>query len=471
MHHHIPGQYGKPVDRTNSLIIHPTYYRMTDPNYPRPPLSQFSSSEIMLRDYVANLRKPPPPYRLGSSSTPDLASQNAVLNLSSNPELMSKYQLGSSNHNLMSQFDQSVENLALDTQRLQLNQQIASKSKQQLAEEQQSSSEQLVAFTAGPIYNQQQHVIIQNQESQNNPQLIVQTSENNLNQNYGATAGGGDSNMNQGQSGYAMGNMQRPKSFLHQSTEGVLPEEQEVFITDPPNLQASHSPPHFHSVLAATAQYSHTPNQMFYTPTGGNTGIDIIGQTPLQQQQQQHKKEHIYQNLPPKTSNSQLGGYGNENPYENLPPALIDAGDGVTKNMDKKVNDTKPDGQEIQKFPKLNGDFVSTHSYSQSSSSDATTYQESSMTSALDVKSILLPQSSTSMSPDHNHGNIQVSSAKDKEHHSVSSRESGVVKQVSSQGREALMSMSTLVPVPDDVLEEEHLGGDPTSNDKVIILC
>ncbi len=124
----IPNLSYRPVDRTNSLIIQPTY---STPELSSQGLStsQMSTSENMITEAIINQYRPPPPYRGNSNSTPDLAaSQTPRSNLSNSPDLVSRRNINLSNAQLVdqSQFDQSVENLALDMPNLQLSQQMAS---------------------------------------------------------------------------------------------------------------------------------------------------------------------------------------------------------------------------------------------------------------------------------------------------------------------------------------------------------
>ncbi len=102
----------RPVDRANSLIIYPTY--SSPEQGPVIPENQFSTSDHMLNAEYSY--KPPPPYPRAASSTPDLATQTMKSGIgTSNPDLIPLI--------VTSRLDQSVENLALDTPRLQRSQQ------------------------------------------------------------------------------------------------------------------------------------------------------------------------------------------------------------------------------------------------------------------------------------------------------------------------------------------------------------
>ena len=306
------GQYGKPVDRHNSLIIHPTYTTHRDIYFPAPS-NQFSNSEIILREFIAKRPRPANPYRLGSSSTPDLASQHMSLNVASSTELVTPKYLSNGNLVNQSQLDQSVENLALDATRLQLHQHLASKSKRQLAEEQ-SSSEQ-IAYSGEGGLGYGQHVMLQSQDSLNQqPQHLHQQLHP---QQPHVILQGQDSLSHQQPQHMHQQLQQQPAQYLSEHGGQAYnvygpgyrhdgrTDDQEVFINTPPHANNSHSPPNYHPLM--TTPFA--PNQMFYT---GNAE-DLINQ-------KSKAKEHIYQNLPP-THNKQE--YGEENPYENLPSALI----------------------------------------------------------------------------------------------------------------------------------------------------
>ena len=178
----VPNLTYRPVDRTNSLIIQPTY---STPELSSQGLSpnQMSTSENMITEALINQYRPPPPYRGNSNSTPDLAaSQTPRSNLSNSPDLVSRRNINLSNAQLVdqSQFDQSVENLALEVHNLQLSQQMASNPR--LTDESSRSSGHSGSFhkdfvyrtrsdsTQQPVLNADQMLMAQNH---GNPQLAV----------------------------------------------------------------------------------------------------------------------------------------------------------------------------------------------------------------------------------------------------------------------------------------------------------
>ncbi len=122
---HIPYH---PVDRTNSLNIHPTY---STPELNSQGLSNFSTSENMITEALLNHYKPPPPYPRPSISTPDLATRPARSALSGSPDLVSRRNLNISNLALIEQskLDQSVDNLTMETHNLHLSQQMLNMSR------------------------------------------------------------------------------------------------------------------------------------------------------------------------------------------------------------------------------------------------------------------------------------------------------------------------------------------------------
>ena len=178
----IPNLTYRPVDRTNSLIIQPTYSTPELSSQGLSP-SQMSTSENMITEALINQYRPPPPYRGNSNSTPDLAaSQTTRSNLSNSPDLVSRRNINLSNAQLVdqSQLDQSVENLALEVHNLQLSQQMASNPR--LTDESSRSSGHSGSFHKDfvyrtrsdpmqqPILNPDQIIMTQNHA---NPQLAV----------------------------------------------------------------------------------------------------------------------------------------------------------------------------------------------------------------------------------------------------------------------------------------------------------
>ena len=141
----------RPVDRTSSLIIHPTYSTPELNTQGLP--SQFTSSEnYLINETIYNQYKPPPPYPRPSSSTPDLATQTTGTTASSSPDLVSRRNLNNANLVAQSQLDQSVENLAMDTHTLMVSQQRA-RSSQNLLDDTSSGtqSESITQGTRGSI--------------------------------------------------------------------------------------------------------------------------------------------------------------------------------------------------------------------------------------------------------------------------------------------------------------------------------
>ena len=108
----------RPVDRTSSLIIHPTY---STPELSQGLPNHMSTSENLLSEALYNQYKPPPPYPRPSSSTPDLASQTARVNINQSPDLVSRRHLNNTALMAQSHLDQSVENLTLDAIQLDLH--------------------------------------------------------------------------------------------------------------------------------------------------------------------------------------------------------------------------------------------------------------------------------------------------------------------------------------------------------------
>lgn len=128
----------RPVDRACSLIIYPTYGTPPDVSGPVPQ-SQYSASEHLINETLMNQYKPPPPYPHhinNSSSTPDLATiQTSHSNLSSSPDLVSRKNIGNGGATMMSllcqsQLDQSIENLAFDTQNLNIGHKMAQQARE-----------------------------------------------------------------------------------------------------------------------------------------------------------------------------------------------------------------------------------------------------------------------------------------------------------------------------------------------------
>ena len=117
---HVPT---RPVDRTSSLIIHPTY--STPELHLNPLPNPYSTSEQLISEVLLNHYKPPPPYPRSSSSTPDLASQTARAQASSSPDLVSKKNLIGANTGSQQQFqtNRSWENIPESMQELQIHQQ------------------------------------------------------------------------------------------------------------------------------------------------------------------------------------------------------------------------------------------------------------------------------------------------------------------------------------------------------------
>ncbi|KAK2166271.1 hypothetical protein LSH36_40g09000 [Paralvinella palmiformis] len=119
-------------ERTSSLIIYPTY---ASPDVTQksslPNASVFSTSDHILNDFGFHY-KPPPPYPRPTSSTPDLASQTMRAKKTNSPDLISRRSIHSTGLMIESFLDQSVENLAIDAQKITLNQQMAAQSKQNL---------------------------------------------------------------------------------------------------------------------------------------------------------------------------------------------------------------------------------------------------------------------------------------------------------------------------------------------------
>ncbi len=117
--------YHRPIDRSESLIIQPTY---STPELNSHGLS-FSTSENMISEALLNQYRPPPPYprnyqrTRASSSTPDLATQTMRINANSSPDLVSRKNLSNAQLVHQSHLDQSVENLAFEAHSLHLSEQ------------------------------------------------------------------------------------------------------------------------------------------------------------------------------------------------------------------------------------------------------------------------------------------------------------------------------------------------------------
>ena len=170
----IPNLSYRPVDRTNSLIIQPTY---STPELSSRGLSpgQMSTSENMITEALINHYRPPPPYRGNSNSTPDLAaSQTPRSNLSNSPDLVSRRNINLSNAQLVdqSQFDQSVENLALEVHNLQLSQQMVSNTR--LTDESSRSSGHSGSFHKDFLYRTRSDPA--QQPPQGSEQVLVSTN-------------------------------------------------------------------------------------------------------------------------------------------------------------------------------------------------------------------------------------------------------------------------------------------------------
>ena len=100
----------RPVDRSSSLIIAPTY---STPELTTQGLMLSSSEQHVTPAFLAQMRPPPPYPRGNSSSTPDLASQTSRPHANSSPDLVSRKNL--SNAGVIPRpgyLDRSVENLA-----------------------------------------------------------------------------------------------------------------------------------------------------------------------------------------------------------------------------------------------------------------------------------------------------------------------------------------------------------------------
>ena len=120
---HVQNIQYRPVDRSSSLIIHPTY---STPELNTQGLANtFSTSENMMSEALLNHYKPPPPYPRPSSSTPDLATQTMRTYVSSSPDLVSRKNISNAALVEQSHLDQSLENLAMETQRMQISHQMA----------------------------------------------------------------------------------------------------------------------------------------------------------------------------------------------------------------------------------------------------------------------------------------------------------------------------------------------------------
>ena len=127
----------RPVDRACSLIIYPTYGTPPDLSG-AVPQSQYSMSEHLINETLMNQYKPPPPYphHPNSSSTPDLATlQTSHSNLSSSPDLVSRKNIGNGGTTMLSlvrqsQLDQSIENLSLDTQNMNISHKMAQQARE-----------------------------------------------------------------------------------------------------------------------------------------------------------------------------------------------------------------------------------------------------------------------------------------------------------------------------------------------------
>ena len=137
----------RPVDRTSSLIIYPTY-RTPELSTPRF-TSVLSTSENRLHEATLQYR-PPPPYPRPSNSTPDLASQAARTKLSESPEVVSHGQMAPASLVTQSRFDQSVENLSQDASNLHLSQ-VGAKSAQNLTDDV-SSTQSDVQIKDSPVH-------------------------------------------------------------------------------------------------------------------------------------------------------------------------------------------------------------------------------------------------------------------------------------------------------------------------------
>ena len=125
----------KPVDRTSSLIIYPSDgVHQAIPHYVPTSVVCVPSQRVPHGSIASYLYyRSPPPYPRQSNSTPDLATQMACT-VSSNPDLLPPQRRQELNaaSTIRSRFDQSMENLNLDVQQLQLCQQYSAQSKDNL---------------------------------------------------------------------------------------------------------------------------------------------------------------------------------------------------------------------------------------------------------------------------------------------------------------------------------------------------
>lgn len=103
----------RPVDRSNSLNVHPTYSS--------PDLNGVMMNGDVLRQY-----RPPPPYPRPSNSTPDLASQTTRSrgNIGDSPDLVSRRNINLGALVEQSRLDQSIENLNMEAYNLHISQQL-----------------------------------------------------------------------------------------------------------------------------------------------------------------------------------------------------------------------------------------------------------------------------------------------------------------------------------------------------------
>ena len=132
----------RPVDRSNSLNVHPTYST--------PELNV--DSMIMNGDILHHYR-PPPPYPRPSNSTPDLASQTTRRrgNIGDSPDLVSRRNINLSALVEQSRFDQSVENLTMEAYNLHLSQQLLQQQQPQSPKEESSTYSNHIYANTPPI--------------------------------------------------------------------------------------------------------------------------------------------------------------------------------------------------------------------------------------------------------------------------------------------------------------------------------
>ena len=288
----IPNLTYRPVDRTNSLIIQPTY---STPELSSQGPSQMSTSENMITEALINQYRPPPPYRGNSNSTPDLAaSQTPRSNLSNSPDLVSRRNINLSNAQLVdqSQLDQSVENLALEVHNLQLSQQMASNPR--LTDESSRSSGHSGSFHKDfvyrtrsdpmqpPVLNADQMLMAQNHA---NPQLAV------------FPGGQMDSN-NQQVMLHSHHQHVQPTGI---TTSNVQPQQVVTTVTMNNNQQQILQQPQTTNIQAQLLQQSHANNvqqqllQQTQTQSGAGLTSAMVHHQVQQQTQQQNQQQQLQQ--------------------------------------------------------------------------------------------------------------------------------------------------------------------------------